>query len=137
MGSALRCLGDQQPAREEFRSAARLLEEELEHHPDDPRLHSALGLAYAGLGRAEDAIQHGRRAVELYPVSKDALLGTDRLWDLIRILVRTGEHDEALDLLASLLSIPSRYSRELLRAEPALAPLRTHPRFRGLVGPPD
>ena len=34
-----------------------------------------LGLIDAGLGRKEDALREGRRAVELLPVEKDALNG--------------------------------------------------------------
>ncbi len=41
-------------------------------YPDDhPDLRS-LGIAYAGLGRKENAINVGKRGVNLLPVSKDA-----------------------------------------------------------------
>ena len=37
--------------------------------------HAILGWLYAFMGRKEDAIREGRRAVELKPESKDALDG--------------------------------------------------------------
>lgn len=40
-----------------------------------PTLHSQLGLAYAGLGRKAEAIQHGQAAVNLLPGSKTGGLG--------------------------------------------------------------
>jgi len=133
IGAALRYLGEEERARSAYLSALELLLPEADARPDDPRVHSALGLACAGLGRKEPAIRHGLRAVDLYPVSADALLGTDRLWDLAKIYVMVGEDELALDQLALLLSIPSRYSEAILRIDPAFESLRDHPRFVSLV----
>jgi len=47
----------------------------------DPRLHSALGIAYAGLGRKHEAIQEGEKAVELLPASNEAYRGYYRAVD--------------------------------------------------------
>jgi len=33
-----------------------MLEDEIQQRPDDSRVHSSLGIAYAGLGRKEAAI---------------------------------------------------------------------------------
>ena len=46
-------------------------------------LHGQLGIAYAGLGRKDEAIREGKRAVALLPVSEDALWGPRgrrRIW---------------------------------------------------------
>jgi len=136
IGAALRYLGEEERARSAYLSALELLLPEAEARPEDPRVHSALGLAYAGVGRKAPAIRHGLRALELYPVSADALLGTDRLWDLAKIYVMVGEDGLALDQLALLLSIPCRYSEAILSIDPAFEPLRDHPRFVSLVGSP-
>jgi len=74
------------------------------------RLHSALGLAYAFLGRTEEAIKEGRRALELMPVSKDALDGPLYVQRLARIYAILGEYDPAIEKLEYLLSIPSPLS---------------------------
>jgi tetratricopeptide (TPR) repeat protein len=64
--------GQQKLARSSFEEARILLENELRKQPDDQRLHSCLGMVLAGLGLKVEAIREGKRAVEMYPVSKDA-----------------------------------------------------------------
>src|SRR5207253_5847831 len=56
-------------ARPYFDSARTILSKKVQADPDDPRLRTALGIAYAGLGRKQEAIQEGLTAVELMPVS--------------------------------------------------------------------
>ena len=48
-------------------------EEEIRGHPDDVGLLSELGLIDAGLGRKEEALSEGRRAMELAPSVKDSV----------------------------------------------------------------
>lgn len=126
-------MNDSLHAKSSYESARILLEKVILEQPDDPRVHSSLGLAYAGLGRMEEAIREGEKAVELYPVSKDALLGTNRIMDLISIYVMTGKYDDAVDRITYLLSIPSYHSIYYFRLLPRLDPLREHPRFKSLM----
>ncbi len=65
----------------------------LTGRPDDARYRSALGIAYAGLGRKEDAIREGELAVELLPMSKEAWRGAYRVEDLARIYATVGEYE--------------------------------------------
>ena len=101
--------------------------------PDDARLHSALGIAYAGLGDKQEAIREGKLAVDLLPVGKDAMRGICRVVDLARIYVMVGEFDLAINQIESLLSIPSELSIDLLGLDPAWNPLHNHPRFKKLI----
>ena len=94
---------------------------------------SALGIAYAGLGRKQEAIRQGEVAVDLLPTSKDAMRGPYRLMDLAQIYTMVGDYDRAVKWLEYLLSIPSRLSKVLLRIDPTWDPLRNHPRFQKLV----
>jgi len=110
-----------------------ILEARIRRQPNDARFHSALGIAYAGLGRKHDAIREGRLAVELLPVSKEAMRGTYRVADLARIYVMVGEFDLAINQIEFLLSIPGELSIPFLRLDPAWAPLRDHPRFKTLL----
>ncbi|UCC47271.1 MAG: tetratricopeptide repeat protein, partial [Gemmatimonadota bacterium] len=96
-------------------------------------VHMQLGRAYAGLGRKEEAIRAGQRAVDALPVSRDAFWGPLTIANLAMIYVVVGEHDAALDRLEYLLSIPSDMSIPLLQTDPIWAPLRDHPRFQRLV----
>ncbi|MFW6083974.1 MAG: BTAD domain-containing putative transcriptional regulator [Gemmatimonadota bacterium] len=128
---------DRDRAEAYYDSARVVLEGE---YPGEPtgrssraRAYSRLGIVYAGLGRVEDAIRHGERAVELLPVSEDAFYGPDRVATLADIYVTTGEFEAAIDRLEYLLSIPSGMSINLLRVDPHYDPLRDHPRFQALV----
>jgi serine/threonine-protein kinase len=132
-GLVYRSIGDDARARPELESARRHLENEIDELPDDHRLHAALGLTLAALGLEEDAIREGLRAVELYPVTEDALMGPERVYDLACIYTLVGRHDLALDQIAYLLSIPTHFSPAMIRVDPLLAPLRDHPRLASLL----
>jgi non-specific serine/threonine protein kinase len=120
-------------ARTSFDSARILLEKEMKKQPDDPRIHSSLGIVYAALDRKEEAIRQGERAVEIYPVSKDAFAGIFRVEDLAHIYVLLGEYDIAVEKLEYLLSIPSNISVPSLRLDPRWDPLRQHSKFQKLL----
>ncbi len=102
----------------------------LKTRPDDPRVHAALGFAYAGLGRKEEAIRAGREAVRLLPETRDAVDGPVFRTDLAAIYAQTGEPDLALDELDRVLAEPAVLSEAELRLDPIWDPLRGEPRFR-------
>jgi tetratricopeptide (TPR) repeat protein len=116
-----------------YDSARTFVVRKMREQPDDPRVHSALGIAYAGLGRQQEALAEGRKAVELMPVGKDAYRGYYRAWDLARIYTMVGEYDAAVTQLQQLLSIPGNVTVAWLRIDPTWDPLRSHPRFQTLV----
>lgn len=120
-------------AKKYYEEARSILEAKIAEHPQDARFHSSLGIAYAGLGRKEDSIREGKLAVELMPVSKEAMVGPYRVEDLAIIYVMVGEFDSAIDQLELLLDRPSYLSIPLLRLDPAWDPLRNHPRFKRLL----
>ncbi len=122
-------LGESQLASAAYDEARRFLEKALQEQPEDYRMVSALGIAYAGLGRKADAIRQGKRAVELYPVSLDALFSPSRIEDLALIYALVGEPDAALEEIARLLSMPSLFSAAMLKLDPAWDSLRQHPRY--------
>lgn len=124
---------DDKPAKDYFEKARIELEAGKAQHPEDERFRSSLGIVYAGLGRKEDAIREGELAVEMCPVSKDAMRGPHRVEDLARIYVMVGDFNAAIDQIEELLSIPSELSIPLLQLDPAWAPLRNHPRFQKLI----
>jgi serine/threonine-protein kinase len=120
-------------AKKYFDDARSILEKKIQEQPEDSRFRSALGITYTGLGRKQDAIREGELAVELLPVSKEALQGFYRAKDLARIYVMVGEFDAAIDQLKFLLSIPGEMSIPLLKLDPTWDPLRDHPRFKKLI----
>ena len=126
-------MGEREEALAAYDSARILLERKIEESPDDYRIHMSLGFAYAGIGDKEKAVHHGRRAVELFPVSRDALRGPALILNLAKIYVAVGDYEAALNELAYLLSIPSGLSVAQLRLHPDYDPLRDHPRFKALL----
>ena len=59
-----------------------------------------LGLIDAALGRKEEALREGRRAVELLPVEKDSVYGMVMIKYLAIIAAWAGEKDLACEQLA-------------------------------------
>jgi serine/threonine-protein kinase len=110
-----------------------VLEGRTASRPDDPALRADLAFAYAGLGRREEAIREGRRAVELRPVTKDTWLGVDMLRSLAVVYATLGEADSAVKQLRVLLDVPSWISPAALRADPTWDPIRQHAGFRRLI----
>jgi serine/threonine-protein kinase len=126
-------MGDGAAARSFFEEARIILEEKISEKPGDHRFRSALGIAYAGLGRREEALREGEKGLALLPVSKDAIVGPFRIEDLAFISTMAGEQGAAIDRIETLLSMPSHISVPLLRIDPKWDPLRGNPRFRKLL----
>jgi eukaryotic-like serine/threonine-protein kinase len=116
-----------------YDSARVFLESRKVNMPDDPRLFSSLGIAYAGLGLKEKAIEAGKRGVELMPISKDAYRGVFRVNDLAMIYVMIGKYDDAIKQIKYLLSIPGLLSTKILEIDPRWAPLRNLPEFKKMI----
>ncbi|MEE8116366.1 MAG: hypothetical protein V3T28_04580, partial [Gemmatimonadales bacterium] len=126
-------MGNSQLEQAYYDSTRSILQTKTEERPDDSRYRSALGIAYAGLGRKGDAIREGELAVELLPMSKEALRGAYRAEDLARIYTMVGEYDAAIDQLEILLAVPSPMAVPRLRIDPTWNPLRDNPRFQRLL----
>jgi len=101
--------------------------------PDADSPHVGLGLSFAYLGRKEDAVREGLRAVSLHPVSKDEFFGPFNQHQLARIYILVGEPEKALDQLEPLLKIPYNLSPGWLKIDPNFDPLRGNPRFQKLA----
>jgi len=132
-GLAWRLKGDATRAAAAFDSARIELEAEVEADPAEPRLRSALGLAFAGLGRKRDALREGREGVRLMPPEVEAWRGRWRVFQLARIETMVGESDSAIEHLRSLLAVPFDLTVAELRVDPAWDPLRDDARFEALV----
>ncbi len=125
--------GDERARLAHADSARRTIEPAFRAAPRDGRLLSRLGVVYSFLGRHEDAVRTGRRAVELLPLSRDADSGPFVVSNLARSYMLAGQADSAVALLAPLLAVSSWISPAELRVDPTWAPLRDHPRFRELT----
>jgi TolB-like protein/Flp pilus assembly protein TadD len=126
-------MGEDERAKSACTSTVDLLQREIDLRPHDYRVHTALGHALALLGRDQDAVRAAEHGVELMPISRDVLVGADQTIELAKIYTRVGRHDNALELIEELLSMPSFLSVGLLRLDPVWDPLRDHPRFQALL----
>lgn len=134
-GDAYRQLGIRDSASARYREAALHLERLVARTPQDERAWSALGLAYAGLGRKDDALRAARRGVELLPIEREAWRGAYRLEELARTYARVGEVELALEVVERLMSLPLGLvlSRYHLQLDPEWDVLRGSPRFQRLL----
>jgi len=132
-GLIARMEGDAAGAYSAFTSARAEQEKAIRARPDDAKLLCGLGLIDAGLGRKEEALREGRRAVELMPVAKDSLDGPIILNFFAQICAWTGERDLAIEQLQVVAKTPSGADYGSLRLSPMWDPLRGDPRFEKLV----
>lgn len=92
-----------------------------------------LGLIDAALGRKEEALREGKRAVDLLPVEKDALSGIAMIRYLAMIAAWAGDKDLACEQLANVTTRPASVSYGQLKLMPFWDPLRGDPRFEKIV----
>ncbi len=122
--------GDRPAARAAFADALVVLDSAMKTLPEDWRVHSARGLALAGLGRREDAL----READWLRTFPDEYLQVILLRPYrAQILAQLGLADSALDEIEGLLAVPSTLTAHVLQSDPLWDPIRTHPRFRELV----
>jgi tetratricopeptide (TPR) repeat protein len=106
------------------------LAQRVEAHPDEAELLSVLGVADAYLGRKQEAIQEATRAVEIRPISQDAVEGPWILANLAEVYAWTNEPDLAFQDLATLAKIPGALdNRQIFEVDPSWDPIRNDPRF--------
>jgi serine/threonine-protein kinase len=125
--------GDKPKAQIEFEQARIISENLVREAPEDPARHAQHGFILAALGRKQEAIAEGKRAVELLPESQDAMDGPKSTASLAQIYALTGEADEALRLIDHLLQVPNGLTVPTLKLDPAWDPLRKDPRFQALI----
>jgi tetratricopeptide (TPR) repeat protein len=129
VGLAARTFGDEERAREAFTAARAIEEKAVRDQPDYAPAWSRLGLIDAALGRKAEAIQEGRRACELLPISKDALDGASYIKHMATIYAWVGEKDLALEQLALVAQLPAGVTYGELKLYPQWDSLRNDPRF--------
>jgi serine/threonine protein kinase/tetratricopeptide (TPR) repeat protein len=128
-----RAEGDELKAREAWTAARQALEVKPQAHHDDPRTLAVLAQIDAALGRKEQAIREGRRAVDLMPISKDAYDGPLVLQGLAQVYVWTGEKERAMEVLEKLVRFPGYVAYGYLLRDPIWDPLRGDPRFEKIL----
>jgi serine/threonine protein kinase/tetratricopeptide (TPR) repeat protein len=132
-GVLARLTKDEAKAHAAFTEARIIQEKAVQNEPDYGPPLCVLGLIDAALGRKEDALRGGRRAVELLPVEKDAINGPLMIKYLAMIAAWIGDKELACEQLAIAVRPPSTVSYGQLKLEPNWDPLRGDPRFESIV----
>ena len=133
VASAYRLLGEDARARASYERAKDILERAVERNPIDPSRHILLGETYAGLGRKNDAIREGKRAIELRPESQDAVDGIRMSLGVAQIYTILGEGDMAIELLEHCVASPCGVTRNSVKLDPTWDSLRNYPRFQKTI----
>jgi tetratricopeptide (TPR) repeat protein len=132
-GLLARLRGDTAAAKLAFTAARTEQEEVVRAQPDFAPALCVLGLIDAALGRKEEALRAGRRAVELLPVSKDAFAGPQMTEFFAITAAWAGENDLAIEQLEATVAVPGRLSYGHLKLHPLWDPLRRDPRFEKIL----
>jgi serine/threonine protein kinase/tetratricopeptide (TPR) repeat protein len=128
-GLIARMTKNDEKARAAFTAARTEQEKVIDAQPSFGPAWCVLGLIDAALGRKDDALREGGRAVELTPVSKDAIMGPAMIKYLAMIAAWTGDNDLAIQQLAIAVRPPSWVGYGELKLMPWWDPLRGDPRF--------
>ena len=132
-GFLARAQGDTAVAHKAFSIARAESEKIVREQPNFGEALSVLGLSEAVLGDKQKAIEHGERAVQLVPPSKDALNGPLLIEYLSLIYSWTGQKDRAIAELKRAATMPSPVNYGDLRLHPFWDELRGDPSFEQIV----
>src|SRR5437773_8973571 len=117
-GFLARARGNITEARNALLMARAESEKIVRERPNFGEAFCALGMIEAALGDKEKAVEHGKRAVQLVPVNKDAINGPLLIQYLSIIYSWTGRKDLAIEELKRVTTIPSTISYGVLRLHP-------------------
>ena len=132
-GLIARMTNDHEKAVTAFTAARAEQEKVVQAHPDHAPALCVLGLIDAALGRKDEALREGRKAIELLPITKDALNGSGIVLYFAMIAAWVGEKDLACEHLANARKHSRETSYGQLKLLPSWDPLRGEPCFEEIV----
>jgi tetratricopeptide (TPR) repeat protein len=116
-----------------FAEAREQLNQKVKKSPDDANLLSSLAVVDALLSNKAAAVSEAKRAVEMLPISRDALDGPPVMTNLAVVYAWTDEFDMAFETLVPMTKVPSGVFYGDLKFDPLWDPLRKNPRFDKLL----
>ena len=131
-----RTTSNRKEANRHFEKSIMELEDALIKFPEDSRIYSSLGIAYAGLGMHSEAINSGTKALSIMNSSIDVFRGFYRELDMARILTMLGEFDQVVPKLELLIQQNGYLTVELLKIDPFWNALEDVEEFRSLISRP-
>ncbi len=128
-----RLQGEQIDTDTRFTRTREQLDQRVQKAPENAGLLSQLAVVDALLNDKETAIAEAKRAVELLPISKDAVVGPQIQNNLAVVYAWTNESDLAFGTLSSSAQVPNGIFYGLLKRDPYWEPLRQDPRYEKLL----
>ncbi|MBO0694568.1 MAG: protein kinase [Verrucomicrobia bacterium] len=132
-GVIARMINDDVQAQVAFTAARVQQEKTVQAQPEYGPALCVLGLIDAALGRKEEALREGRRAVELLSVEKDAINGPHMIEYFAMIAAWIGDKDLACEQLATAVRRPSDFGYGELKRLPFWDSLHGDRRFEKIV----
>ncbi len=123
----LQSLGRMDEANEYGWLGIKRAEEQLRQHPESSRPAQLGGVVLAKLGETERGKEWMERALEIDPDDRLALYNAACLWAQI------GAPDRAIDFLERWSKGVAVETREWIKHDPDIHPLRSHPRYEKLI----
>jgi tetratricopeptide (TPR) repeat protein/AraC-like DNA-binding protein len=137
LGLTYRLINDSARAIDHFKQELDFLLGKFNENGNDERLYCSLGICYAGLGMKEQAMDAGKKALEILNIEMDSYGAYYIELLVVHILVMVGEFDDALEKLDLIMSRNGDDTAEGLKLNPFWEPVRNHPRFISIVNNPD
>ena len=122
LGASYLQLGEEEKARQAYRTAIRLVSGPLKVNPDQEQLLASLAHYHASLGEHENAIPHVERAIELAPDDPNILIHAAETYMTLQ------RPDQAFRL--TLRGLQGGYSVEAIKRSPTLQALFEHPNYQ-------
>jgi hypothetical protein len=91
------------------------------------------GVALAGAGHAKEALEFGKRAIQLMPIGKDAIDGYRPLENMIQTYLYLGDIESAEKQLEYMLSIPGELGPGRIYLDPDYSVLLNSPRIKSIL----
>ncbi|MDX2431560.1 MAG: tetratricopeptide repeat protein [Bacteroides sp.] len=107
-------------AREYYSLAEQYYSDQIKFDTEDYRSYSKLGIAYAGLGQVQMAIESGQKGLELAKIEYSAVLYPDILYNMAQTYALAGDYTSALLILKELMATISPYTSEFIKLDPEM-----------------
>jgi len=130
---AARAWGDKEKEQRFLLAARSAFDPALRALEIDPGVLSQAGLIDVEIGRTDEGLRECAKAVDLRPVSRDALEGPEILARLALAYTWTGDRDRAIEVLSQIVNVPNGPSYGELKFDPLWDNLRDDPRWAGLL----
>jgi len=132
-GRVARGLGDANRATTSFQRARERAAEAVQREPGDGKAVSVLALTEAALQRKDEAMEATQRAVELLPVSTDAVAGATLMAHRALVYAELGEADRAFEALKEAVVLPHGLHYGDLKLDDRFDSIRADPRFEQIL----